>query len=286
MFNSKNEFKAFGRFLINEINDLYPKSFYNIPYREHKNHTEPDWYIYSQLIISGNIRCEFRKWNFKPFFIHLFGRNRVLLELDLTNVTEDSGNFTWYLSKPTNKNTLALFSSILSWEGTIPEEYRKVVRDQKENFDSGIMVNKSGFELANGVDKNQLSEIFQNFINEIVIHYSTSKPDVKKNKFDIDDAEAEEGYQEDKRYLLTKRNTAIVNKRKKLDNYTCQSCGFNLQLNNKYVIECHHLNPLEGGKERITNISDLISLCPTCHRIAHLKKPPYAMKEIKKIINS
>ena len=71
MFKNKNEFKAYGRFLINEIRDLYPKSFYKLPYREYKNHSEPDWYIYTSLLISGNLRCEFRKWNFKNLLKHI-----------------------------------------------------------------------------------------------------------------------------------------------------------------------------------------------------------------------
>ncbi|MGH1574136.1 HNH endonuclease [Methylobacterium sp. P31] len=32
----------------------------------------------------------------------------------------------------------------------------------------------------------------------------------------------------------------------------------------------HHLNPLEEGKRR-TGFKDLALLCPTCHRIAHLR---------------
>ena len=283
MFQSKEEYKEFGKYLIGAVHNLYPNSSFTIQFSEHKNHSESDWYIYSSLLISGNLRCEFRKWSDKPFFIHLFLGNKILLELDLTNVVKDSGKYSWYLSRPTNKNTFALFSKILLWEKSIPSEQRKVVSDQKKKFNSGFMVNKSGFILTREVSINQLGEIFQTFINSIVTHYSLSKPETNKNKFEIDDAQAEEGYQEDKRYLFTKRNIGIVNRRKELDDYTCQACGFKLKVNNRYVIECHHTNPLAGGKERITNINDLICLCPTCHRIAHLKKPPYSVTEIKRL---
>ena len=56
--------------------------------------------------------------------------------------------------------------------------------------------------------------VFQNFINAIITHYSQTRPEIKKNKFEIDDAQAEEGYQEDKWYLFTKHNIGIVNKLK------------------------------------------------------------------------
>ncbi|MBK8569876.1 MAG: HNH endonuclease [Nitrosomonadales bacterium] len=58
------------------------------------------------------------------------------------------------------------------------------------------------------------------------------------------------------------------------------SFAFNLE---SYVIEVHHLEPLSATGERETKIEMLISLCPTCHRIAHLRSTPYSVEEIKGI---
>lgn len=283
MFLNRKEFKDFGKFIITVVKDFYPTSFEDIVYRDRADNNEPDWFMYNSLTIAGNLRFEFRKWHIKPFFINLFLGNKILLELDLTRVIIKNGRYNWLLSKPTNKKTLGLFSNILEWRDTIPADYIKSVKEQKQKFKSGFVVPKGGFVLAENLDKESLKNSFQDFVNQIVIAYSREKIETRKINFDFEDAEAEEGYQSDKRYLYTKRNSSIVRKRKALDNYTCQVCGFRLRINNKNVIECHHLKPLKEGGERITNVNDLVSICPTCHRIAHLKIPPFTIKEIKKI---
>ena len=80
-----------------------------------------------------------------------------------------------------------------------------------------------------------------------------------------------------------KRNSKLLKHRKKHDDYKCQACGFKLKVKGSYVIECHHKNPLMG--EVITRLQDLISLCPTCHRIAHKQKPrPFGLDQIKEIL--
>lgn len=101
--------------------------------------------------------------------------------------------------------------------------------------------------------------------------------------FPIDDLQAIEGYKKDTVILSSKRNIKIVNERKKRDKHTCQVCGFVLNISDQFVIECHHLNPLSESGEVKTTIEDLISLCPTCHRIAHLRNPPYSPQEIKEL---
>jgi hypothetical protein len=101
--------------------------------------------------------------------------------------------------------------------------------------------------------------------------------------FEVEEKSAIEGYKVDALILSTHRNQGLVKERKELDNYTCQSCGFKLQVDGKYVIECHHLNPLAEQGETDTSIPDLISLCPTCHRIAHLRKPPYTPNEVSEL---
>ncbi|MBL4787618.1 MAG: HNH endonuclease [Kordiimonadaceae bacterium] len=46
----------------------------------------------------------------------------------------------------------------------------------------------------------------------------------------------------------------------------CQSCGFWYQ---DQIVECHHLVPLHIRRVSVVSVETLITLCPTCHRIAH-----------------
>jgi hypothetical protein len=98
--------------------------------------------------------------------------------------------------------------------------------------------------------------------------------------FELDSAKAHEGYEVDRMILARARNAGIVAQRKARDDFTCQACDFRLAIDGRYVIEVHHLDPLSGG-ERESTIEDVVSLCPTCHRIAHLRSPPYSIEEIR-----
>ncbi len=102
--------------------------------------------------------------------------------------------------------------------------------------------------------------------------------------FDISDAGAIEGYFSDQTYLYKARNRNIVNNRKAQDDFTCQACGFRLRIAGKYIIECHHIVPFSDKGERVTSLEDLVSLCPTCHRIVHTRNPPYSVQEVKVLL--
>lgn len=96
---------------------------------------------------------------------------------------------------------------------------------------------------------------------------------------------------EGKRYLkeveLLYRDRFIVEKRKEKDDYTCQGCGYQLLVGNKYIVDCHHLDPLSNSAGcKTTAIEDLVTLCPNCHRIAHTETPPLTVKNIKSILNA
>ncbi len=102
----------------------------------------------------------------------------------------------------------------------------------------------------------------------------------------IDAPEAREGYEIDRRILARGRNSHLAAERKRMDNYTCQACGFWLQVDGHYVIEVHHHDPLSSSGERTTTLQDLVSLCPTCHRIAHLRAIPYDTADIRALRNT
>ncbi len=101
--------------------------------------------------------------------------------------------------------------------------------------------------------------------------------------FEIESTKAFEGYKFDRKLLARGRNATLAIKRKKLDNYTCQVCGFKLEVDGKFVIEVHHCDSLADTGETITSIEQLVSLCPTCHRIAHLRSTPYSIEEIREL---
>ncbi|ENN6197700.1 hypothetical protein AB9W56_004127 [Vibrio vulnificus] len=102
----------------------------------------------------------------------------------------------------------------------------------------------------------------------------------------IDDARALEGYQLDSRLFQTKRDRQIVKKAKERDDHTCQACGYQQKVNGCFVIDCHHKIPLGLTGEVETKLEDLVCLCPNCHRVAHLKNPPYGVEKIKSIVNA
>ncbi|MEZ8647294.1 HNH endonuclease [Vibrio cyclitrophicus] len=107
--------------------------------------------------------------------------------------------------------------------------------------------------------------------------------DAQENEeLEIDSHEAIEGYKKDTKVMVSKRDRKLIEKRKKLDNYTCQACFKQIKIGNKYIVDCHHTEPVYLGV-RTTKIEDLISLCPTCHRIAHTRVPVYTPKELVEI---
>lgn len=112
---------------------------------------------------------------------------------------------------------------------------------------------------------------------------SVTSPDMDLH-FDLGAKKAIEGYQLDRIILARGRNANLAAMRKVRDNFTCQACNFKLQFDDKFIVEVHHLQPLSATGEIETSIEQLISLCPTCHRIAHLRSPPYSVGEILKIL--
>jgi 5-methylcytosine-specific restriction protein A len=73
--------------------------------------------------------------------------------------------------------------------------------------------------------------------------------------------------------------------------YACQVCGFDFEkeygTEGKGFIEVHHIERLADRRLSETNpITDLIPLCANCHRVAHLRTPPYAPDEIIKFIQN
>ena len=71
---------------------------------------------------------------------------------------------------------------------------------------------------------------------------------------------------------------------------TCGVCGLDPKLNytgsTASIIEVHHIEPLsEVDKVKAYNPNtDLIPLCPNCHRAIHTRKPAYKPQELKALL--
>ncbi|WHS98297.1 MAG: hypothetical protein LZT29_01208 [Pantoea stewartii] len=79
------------------------------------------------------------------------------------------------------------------------------------------------------------------------------------------------------------RNKKIVESKKeefikKYGKLYCEVCGFSFEdvyghSLKKSSIECHHINPLAENGLKETRLSDLVLLCPNCHRVLHQHNP-------------
>ena len=79
-----------------------------------------------------------------------------------------------------------------------------------------------------------------------------------------------------------------------LRHYGCKCTVCGAKLSDAYgevahgYIHVHHLRQLAeiNSEYRVDPIADLRPICPTCHSIIHLKKPPYSIEDVQKMIES
>jgi hypothetical protein len=102
--------------------------------------------------------------------------------------------------------------------------------------------------------------------------------DNRQSAANITEGKVHEGYDQDRTNTFRTRNAEIIARRKAYDDFTCLSCGLRLCVNGVFIIDCHHKYPIREG-DRVTNLDDLICLCPTCHRIAHSRISPLSVSE-------
>lgn len=63
------------------------------------------------------------------------------------------------------------------------------------------------------------------------------------------------------------RSSKLAEEAKKRDAYKCLACGFHFE---DQIVHVHHLDPVSEYKcPQATKLEDLITLCPTCHYLAH-----------------
>ncbi len=70
----------------------------------------------------------------------------------------------------------------------------------------------------------------------------------------------------------------------------CEVCGMTFESRygevGKGFIHVHHLKPLSeiGAEYKVDPINDLRPVCPNCHAMLHMRKPPYSIDEVKDMI--
>lgn len=113
--------------------------------------------------------------------------------------------------------------------------------------------------------------------------FGSKRADAKAQTWSIDSTKAIEGYEIDRKTLALARNAGLAEKCKKRDNYTCAACYFRLKVQGQYIAEAHHLIPVASGIREVT-LSELVTLCPTCHRIAHTRETPFSVEELRALL--
>lgn len=91
--------------------------------------------------------------------------------------------------------------------------------------------------------------------------------EIDREEISDSDKKLVEGELVEKKVMLYKRNQKSTKLCKERDKFTCQGCGFHYQ---DSIVECHHIKPLSMLKENVVDIENLVTLCPTCHRLAHM----------------
>ena len=88
-------------------------------------------------------------------------------------------------------------------------------------------------------------------------------------------------------HLQRERNRTLVRKKKMLaTSLDCEVCGFSFaraygDAASDYC-EVHHLLPLSDAEDITrTRFEDLAIVCANCHRVIHLRNPPYTVAELK-----
>ncbi len=88
--------------------------------------------------------------------------------------------------------------------------------------------------------------------------------------FDVrneEDAADLEGDKDEITGYRIRRSAKLVKATKERDRHTCRACGFHFE---DQIVHVHHLDPLgEYQHPQQTKLADLLTLCPTCHYLAH-----------------
>ena len=218
------------------------------------------------------------EWGGKNFYLTVFYKNKYLLELFLCRILfNDDGTITWYLDTPSRKENLKAYKSKNIPLLEIPSEKVKAIKSQQEELHSGKRFNKvnKGYLIAQDTPR---IEVFERL--EAIIYSVIGNEAIISNV----DESVLEGIAKEITINKKSRTRRFIEPVKARDGYACRSCGLSITVNSNHILQVHHLKPLI--KKVKTTMDDLISLCPTCHFIAHKRTPPYTLDELSEIIKN
>jgi len=107
---------------------------------------------------------------------------------------------------------------------------------------------------------------------------------------DIHSVAVNEGQRRLVRHLQRERKRTIVRmKKKQAASLDCEVCGFSFgRVYGTCVVdfcEVHHLVPLSEAVDGTkTRMEDLAIVCANCHRVIHLRNPPYEMDDVRRML--
>lgn len=131
-------------------------------------------------------------------------------------------------------------------------------------------------------------EDITNFLLKVPVADTDALPSL--DDVDIHTFAATEGRRRLVLHLQRERNQVIVRKKKKqAASRDCEICKFSFSRRygsaaSEYC-EAHHLLLLsEVESTTQTRMEDLAILCANCHRVVHLRNPPYTLDEVKSML--
>jgi len=174
---------------------------------------------------------------------------------------------------------LSKFKYTLNWATTKMYEFMQIITPKLnefyENNNTKLVINKESLleEAINDIKDNTIAN--NNFDSQInVISEFLDFPNVTEGK---------KQYFESIRYERNPKNRELAIK---IHGSSCLACGFNF--NDFYgknlakgFIEVHHIKPVSKGEYIANPSTDLVPLCPNCHRTIHRESnPPTNIEEI------
>jgi predicted HNH restriction endonuclease len=121
---------------------------------------------------------------------------------------------------------------------------------------------------------------------------ATLLPPLRDLDIHIDQHVALEGAIALRNHLERERDPAIIKlKKQSAETLICEVCGFSFEESYGTLAagycEVHHLLPLSLlDSVRKTRLEDLVILCANCHRVAHLRTPPFEISEIRSMLKT
>lgn len=142
----------------------------------------------------------------------------------------------------------------------VKKKYKDIDEKTKDLFCISKILDKK-----NVTSRQSLYEISK-YVKEVRLIKDNQKPQIKVTE-DASITADNEGGKELSDVWVYKRSAKLVKERKKRDKYTCQICEFYYE---NAIVHVHHINPISNKNEAtLTDISELITLCPNCHAIVH-----------------